>query len=76
MAWFSYIFIVLGIILLLTIPFALYIYMTAPMLILRPQWRGVMSVNFAKALGIIIILAALIGGIWTIWIGIGLLVSM
>ncbi len=73
MEWFAYIFLLLGAFLLLLIPFAFHIIRTRPMSILRPQWRNVTTPGFAVAVGIILLLAALLGGLWAIWTGIHLL---
>lgn len=70
---FPYIFLLLGLFLLILIPFLILKVKNDPISVLRPQWRNTTSAGFAITVGIIVILAAFLGGLWSIWTGISLL---
>ena len=72
MEWFAYIFLLLGLFLLLLIPFAFHFIRTRQMSILRPQWRNVTTPGFAVTVGILLP-AALYDGFRTSWTKIHLL---
>ena len=38
-----------------------------PMSVIRPQWHGIVSERFAKILGIVIIIAAILGAAFAFW---------
>ncbi len=73
MVWMAYAIIALGVLLLLLIPFLVYIIRTDPMQALRSIWHGTLTPEFARTVGILIVLTALIGGIWSILKGISFL---
>ena len=66
-------FILIGVFLLVMIPILIIRIKNDPISVLRPQWRDHNAKGFATALGIFIIILALVGGIWTIAFGISLL---
>ena len=69
MGWFPYLFILLGLFLLILIPFLVQQIRTDPTSLLRPQWQNTTSPGFAKVIGVLIILMALIGGLYIIILG-------
>lgn len=70
MAWIPYLIIVLGIIVLIMVPFLIHIILANPMAVLRPVWQNILSPRVAGAVGILVVLIALMGGLWAIWAGI------
>ncbi len=71
--WIPYSILFAGIFLLIIIPFLIHKLRDNPLSVLRPVWRDTLSPRFATVLGILLILVALLGGLWAIWTGIVLL---
>jgi len=69
MQWFAIAFIVIGVFLLLLIPLLIMKVRTDPISVLRPQWHHTTSKGFAIAVGILVIIAALLGGLGAIIFG-------
>ncbi len=69
MAWIPYLIIVLGIIVLIMIPFLIHIIRTNPASVLRPMWQNILSTRVAEVVGILVVLIAALGGLWAIWAG-------
>lgn len=70
MVWIPYLIIVLGIIVLILIPFLVHIIRTNPTAVLRPIWQTILSTRVAEVVGILVVLIAALGGLWAIWAGI------
>jgi len=58
---------------LLLIPFLVFIIRTDPMLVLRSVWHETLTPEFARVIGILVVIIAFIGGLWAILKGISLL---
>jgi hypothetical protein len=71
--WFGVLFLVLGIILLGMIPLVILTLRRDPMSLLREQWHDVSSPGCAYALGALVLLIALAGGVWSLSVAIRLL---
>ena len=69
MSWIPYLIIVLGITVLIMIPFLVHIIRTNPVAVLRPKWQNILSPRVAEIVGILVILIAALGGLWAIWTG-------
>jgi len=65
--------IALGLIMLLYIPFLIYIILTDPMRVVRSVWQEAVTPEFARMIGILVVLIAFIGGLWAIFKGLRLL---
>ena len=65
--------IALGVLILLLIPFLVYIIRTNPMLAVRPVWHETVTPEFARVIGILVVIIAFIGGLWAISKGLSLL---
>lgn len=70
MIYIPYLIIVLGIIVLIMVPFLIHIILANPMAVLRPVWQNILSPRFAELVGILVVLIASLGGLWAIWAGI------
>ena len=73
MSWIPYVIVALGALILLLIPFLVYIIRTNPMLAVRPVWRETVTPEFARVIGIMVVIIAFIGGLWAIFKGLSLL---
>ena len=68
-----YVIIALGALILLLIPFLVYIIRTDPMLVVRSVWHETVTPEFARVIGIMVVIIAIIGGLWAIFKGLSLL---
>lgn len=68
-----YALIVLGLFILLMIPYMIYTLIKQPYSVIRPPWRDQLSPVFVYAFGFFLILMALIGGVRAIVWGVRLL---
>ena len=73
MVWIPYLIIALGFIMLLLVPFLVYIIRTDPMRVVRSVWHEAVTPKFAEMIGILVVLIAFIGGLWAIFRGFRLL---
>lgn len=71
--WFGLLFLLLGIILLAMIPVIIHTMRTNPMALLREQWHDASSPGFAYALGGLVVILALAGGAWAVYVGVAML---
>lgn len=65
--------IALGVLILLLIPFLVYIIRTNPMLVVRSVWHEAVTPEFARVIGVLVVIIAFIGGLWAIFKGLNLL---
>jgi len=73
LTWIPYTIIALGVLMLLVIPVLVHIIRTDPMQVVRSVWHETLTPEHARVVGVIVVIIALIGGLWAISKGMSLL---
>lgn len=71
--WFGYLFLALGVVLWVMAPVLWTVLRRDPTALLRSQWQDLATPGCGWALGLLGILLALVGGTWSVYVGLRLL---